>query len=74
MLETSTCHRTRSDENHLPAKKVEMAWPCAKNGAHSTCKNCTDMDSLGTKEKGTPKNNMELNGELKKMMRSAGIC
>ena len=36
--------------------------PCSKNGAHSTCKNHTDLDSGKTEEKGAPANNMEENG------------
>ena len=39
-----------------------MGWPCTKNGAHSTCKNHTDLDSRRTEEKGVPANNMEENG------------
>ena len=38
---------------------MEMAGSCAKNGAHSAWKNCTDMDSRGLKEKGASTNNME---------------
>ena len=38
-----------------------MAGSCAKNGGHSACKNCTDMDSTGWKEKGASTNNMEEN-------------
>ena len=54
----STYPRTGSDGlNHLTAKKTEKAGEYAKNGAHGACKNYTDMDSRGKKEKRAPKNN-----------------
>ena len=43
-------------------KKVEKAVLCAKNRAHSACKNYTDMDAWGKKEKGAPRTNLEQNG------------
>ena len=48
------CHWTGSDGNHPVAKTI---------GAHSACKNRADIDSLGRKGKGAPKNNMEENGD-----------
>ena len=50
---------------------MEMAWPCAKNGDHSTCKNRTDMDISEKKEKGRPRTTWKIT--VMEKMRNADI-
>ena len=47
---------------------MEVAESGAKNGAHNTCKNCTDVDFRGSKEKGGI--HEKLGGERKKIWKS----
>ena len=53
-------HATEQDAMGIISKRGR--WSCVKNAMHSACKNLTDIDFRGKKEKGVPQNNMEETG------------
>lgn len=48
----NTTNQRAGKNGHYLKKNVEMDELYAENGAHSVCKNCTDIDSRGAEEKG----------------------